>query len=584
MSGKIFINYRREQTLAEAQHLASILARRFGKHRVFFDIHGIDGFSDWLRVLKEQVAGTAAMISVIGPGWLDARDKDGKRRLENPEDFVRFEIKEALSRDIPVLPVLLDGASLPSRDALPEDMRGMLRWQGMALHARRFEADAADIARALRRMLAEREKRGVPVWAALAAAAGALAIGAYGGQYALSEMNWPAPGIAPVADDALRRERDAAREAAEQAGRESKAAQARLAEAQAALAAARVDLEKARAEAGRWKDEASGLAARLKDAEARVKAAEAARDKALAAQAAAEDAREQALAESNRKRQSPPPAAGLDPKRGAKPLTPQELAALKPGDAFQECTGCPEMVVVPAGKFLMGSPKDEKDRADDEDDTPGEGGKQVPVTIAKPFAVGKFEVTFAEWDACVNGGGCRSNNAPDDKKWVKETRPVINVSWDDAQEYVAWLNGKTGTKAYRLLTEAEWEYAARAGGATRYSWGDDIGKGNANCDGCGSQWDNQQTAPAGSFRPNGWGLYDMHGNVWEWVQDCYTDSYRDAPRDGSAAKETSACARVLRGGSWLILPYWLRSADRNGINPDFRNLSLGFRLARTLNP
>jgi formylglycine-generating enzyme required for sulfatase activity len=513
------------------------------------------------------------MISVIGPGWLDARDKDGKRRLDNPEDFVRFEIKEALSRDIPVLPVLLDGATVPSREALPEDMRGMLRWQGMALHARRFEADAADIAKALRRMLAEREKRGAPVWAALAAAAGALAIGAYGGQYALSGMNWPAPGIAPVADDALRRERDAAREAAEQAGRESKAAQARLAEAQAALAAARVDLEKARAEAGRWKDEASGLAARLKDAEARVKAAEAARDKALAAQAAAEDAREQALAELNRKRQNPPPAAaGLDPKRGARPLTPQELAALKPGDTFQECADCPQMVIVPAGKFMMGSPNNEEDRGSDE-------GPRREVTIPRPFAVGKFEVTFAEWDACVSDGGCKHKP---ETEWGRGNQPVMRVSWYDITgEYLPWLRKKTG-KDYRLLTEAEWEYAALADTTTRFSFGvseSALGEYAWFISNSGIK-----TQAVGGKKPNRWGLHDVHGNVWEWVQDCYADSYKDAPRDGGAAETTQGCHRVLRGGSWSYIPWNLRAAGRDRDFPGDRSIDVGFRLSRTLNP
>jgi formylglycine-generating enzyme required for sulfatase activity len=232
--------------------------------------------------------------------------------------------------------------------------------------------------------------------------------------------------------------------------------------------------------------------------------------------------------------------------------------AAKPGSDFKECaTGCPALVVVRAGKFSMGSPEGDKDHSRDE-------GPQHEVTIAKPFAVGKTEVTFAEWDACVAAGGCQK--APD-SGWGRGDRPAINVSWDDAKQYVAWLSRITG-KEYRLLSEAEWEYAARAGTTTTYSWGDDIGKGNANCDGCGSQWDNRQTAPVGSFKPNAFGLHDMHGNVWEWVEDPWHDSYEGAPADGSPwVKDGDASRRVVRGGSWNNDPQSLRAADRGGDPP-----------------
>ena len=139
---------------------------------------------------------------------------------------------------------------------------------------------------------------------------------------------------------------------------------------------------------------------------------------------------------------------------------------------------------------------------------------------------------------------------------------MINVSWDDTQQYVAWLSRMTG-QPYRLLTEAEWEYAARAGTTTAYYWGDEIGKGNANCDGCGSQWDFKQTAPIGSFAPNAFGLYDMAGNVNQWVQDCYHDDYNGAPIDGSAWTSEDCSRRVVRGGSWYYSPLSLRSAIRN---------------------
>jgi formylglycine-generating enzyme required for sulfatase activity len=198
------------------------------------------------------------------------------------------------------------------------------------------------------------------------------------------------------------------------------------------------------------------------------------------------------------------------------------------------------------------------------------------VSISKPFAAGKFDVTFAEWDACVATGGCK--HKPEDHGWGRGNRPVINVSWDDAtKEYLPWLNRKTG-KSYRLLSEAEWEYAARAGTTTEYSWGNDVGEGNANCDRCGSQWDNKQTAPVGSFKPNAIGLYDMHGNLWQWVADCYKDSYANAPSDGKAASDVAGCNGVTRGGSWF------RAAVRSRATTVLRNNSLGFRVARTLTP
>jgi hypothetical protein len=182
-------------------------------------------------------------------------------------------------------------------------------------------------------------------------------------------------------------------------------------------------------------------------------------------------------------------------------LTAEMERALKPGDPITECDkGCPEMIVIQAGEFTMGSPKTEHYRTDEE-------GPRHTVVIAKPFAVSKFEVTFEQWDVCVAVRGCRHVSDGGDGRG---TQPVVNVSWDDAQQYVAWFSKMTG-KSYRLLSEAEWEYAARAGSETTYSWGNDIGGGNANCHGCGSHWDGKP-APVGSFSANAFGLYDMHGN------------------------------------------------------------------------
>ena len=252
-----------------------------------------------------------------------------------------------------------------------------------------------------------------------------------------------------------------------------------------------------------------------------------------------------------------------------------ERALLRPGRVFRDCPECPEMVVVPAGSFMMGSAPDEEGRDNDE-------GPVHRVTIEKPFAVGKYEVMFAEWDACVADGGC-GGHRPGDKGWGRGRRPVINVSWNNAKAYVRWLSDKTG-KPYRLLSEAEWEYAARAGTTTRYNWGDDIGRNRANCDGCGSGWDNEQTAPVGSFPANGFGLYDLHGNVWEWVEDCRNPSYAGAPADGSARINGDCSSHVLRGGSWYNEPKNVRVALRISYATESRSYSHGFRVARTLRP
>ena len=246
-------------------------------------------------------------------------------------------------------------------------------------------------------------------------------------------------------------------------------------------------------------------------------------------------------------------------------------AQMEPGTVFRDCQACPEMVAVPAGSFMMGSP---------------EAAAEMPihrVTIAEPLAVGKYEVTFAEWDACVADGGCYGHR-PDDKGWGRENRPVMNVSWNHAQTYVMWLSENTG-KTYRLLSEAEWEYVARAGSGTRkYSWGNEVGRNRANCTKCWSRWDGKQTAPVGSFAANAFGLHDVHGNVWEWGQDCWNGTYAGAPADGSAREQGDCNSRVLRGGSWGNDPWFLRSAGRNGLTTGYRSDGIGVRVARRLTP
>ena len=260
-------------------------------------------------------------------------------------------------------------------------------------------------------------------------------------------------------------------------------------------------------------------------------------------------------------------APKLEGEAEANAAAQEALDAVKRGEPL-------EMVTIRAGCFRMGCVSGGECYEDE---------KPVRwVHIEQPFEMSKYEVTFAQWDACVLGVGC-GGYRPNDEGWGRGNRPVINVSWDDAQLYVKWLSEQTG-HAYRLPTEAQWEYAARAGTTTAYSWGDDIGRDFANCDGCGSQRDTDGTAPVGSLESNDFGLHDMHGNVWEWVEDCWNENYAGAPRKGCAWQSGDCGLRTMRGGSWNDSPTALRSAYRQWNGPSDRYSSSGFRVVRSLPP
>jgi formylglycine-generating enzyme required for sulfatase activity len=242
---------------------------------------------------------------------------------------------------------------------------------------------------------------------------------------------------------------------------------------------------------------------------------------------------------------------------------------------FKDCAACPEMVTVPAGSFMMGSP--------------GKNGwGEVPVTIARAFAVGRFAVTYTEWEACRDGGGCTGHRAIAPEGWGRDKRPVIGVSWDAAKAYVAWLSQKTG-KSYRLPSEAEREYVTRAGTTTPYWWGSSISGTQANYDnrvehsgGVDGFW-LQKTVPVDTFAPNPWGLYNVHGNIWEWTEDCANDSNVGNPGDGTARTTGDCSRRIRRGGSWQSSdPAALESASRAVEYADERVAGTGFRVVRDL--
>jgi formylglycine-generating enzyme required for sulfatase activity/uncharacterized caspase-like protein len=275
------------------------------------------------------------------------------------------------------------------------------------------------------------------------------------------------------------------------------------------------------------------------------------------------------------------PAVGIyPPTTRSLPLTPAQERGLKPMDTLTECVNCPEMIVVPPGGFTMGSPDGEAGRA-------GNEGPQHTVSISKAFAVGKFAVTFDEWDACVAAGGCNGYK-PADEGGRRGRYPVINVSWDDAKAYVAWLVKATG-KSYRLLTEAEREYVARAGTVTPFWFGSTVTTRQANYDGSiaygtGEKGESRQrTLPVEFFAPNSFGLFQVHGNVYEWTEDCWLPSYAGASKEGSTPRTQAECGgRTLRGGSYADGPEAMRSAARSGFAPGNRASKIGFRVARSL--
>jgi len=452
MPAKVFISYRRDDSAGHAGRVHDRLEREFGRDLLFMDVDAIPLGMNFIKVLSEEVSKCDVLLAIIGPGWLEAHDEDGQRRLDNPNDFVRIEIATALKRDIPVIPILLEGTRVPKAHQLPDDLKELAVRNGLDVRHASFHADMDKLIR----------------------------------------------GLKPPSEPRSPTEKEPSKE-------DRYRAEGRI----------KVDAKIVHGSPDGWFKPGMGKAEWFKDHE-----------------------------------------------HG------------------------PEMVVVPAGRFLMGSPLSEA-RPYKLD------GREEPlhnVTIAKAFSVGRYAVTFDEWDACVAAGGCKGYK-PDDQRWGRGRCPVINVSWNDAQAYVMWLSKETGT-SYRLLSEAEREYVTRAGTATPFWWGSSISATQANyvvdeVYGSGEIGEDRDgTVPVDSFEPNPFGLYQVHGNVCEWCEDCWHDSYRGAPIDGSPwnAGCTNVGQRVVRGGSWFHGPQDLRSTHREGFVASGRIHYVGFRVGRTLTP
>jgi formylglycine-generating enzyme required for sulfatase activity len=267
-------------------------------------------------------------------------------------------------------------------------------------------------------------------------------------------------------------------------------------------------------------------------------------------------------------RMQPQTAEPAAPSTDLASLTPPEptTPTFSAGHTFRDCDNCPELVVLPGGVFMMGSPLAEVGRNRNE-------GPQHEVSIT-PFAISRYEITFAQWDACLAAGGC-NGYSPSDAGQGRGARPVSNVSWSDAQAYLDWLNGQVGGLRYRLVTEAEWEYAARAGAPDAYAFGPRVTAADAT-------FRTRAPSSVGAYEPNSWGVFDMHGNVAEWVEDCYASTYDLAPLDGSAAQADACARRVYRGGAFSDQAALLRASARQSAPADRRLPTVGFRVARTL--
>ena len=554
VAGKIFVNYRRDDAKAEAARLHDRLAQSFGAANVFMDVDNLLPGERFDLRLKEALAGTDVFLAVIGARWMDlleARAGSGER------DYVREEIAAALAAKLVVIPVLMDRAPLPKAASLPEDIRELALFHKHDVVYESFGRDVQALIAAIEAHRQARDKQ------------------------------------AGLAREKALAESEAAHRARRKAKEEAEAARLARENESERIEAARRLRQRANEEA-----EAQRRAQMEKEARAKHPEPAALPWKPAAAIVAFAAVVILLIAQPWLRGPAPPVSQPpvIDPQHVELAMPQAGRIAVDaavvdnahgrwflPGagktESFKDCPNCPEMVVVPAGSFTMGSPESEPGHLSAE-------GPQHKVTISKPFAAGKFGVTFAEWDAgsADSGGGFY---IPSDQGWGKGDRPVINVHWIDAQAYVQWLSRKTG-KTYRLLTEAEREYVTRAGTTTPFWWGASISTSQANYDGNyayagGSNGEyRRETLPVKSFQPNPWGLYQVHGNVWEWVEDCWEDSYHGAPDDGSARTSRNCGVRVVRGASWNFGPQYLRAAYRFGGDASIRGNTLGFRVARTL--
>ncbi|WP_395647382.1 SUMF1/EgtB/PvdO family nonheme iron enzyme [Terricaulis sp.] len=483
----IFIGYRRDDTADVAGRIYDALERKFGRDRLFKDVDNLRPGADFGAYIKSVLPRCQVALILIGPGWLDARDEAGARRLDDPNDWVRVEVETALATPgLDVVPVLVNGARMPKSDELPATLHPLLRRHAAVI---RRDPDFRDDVGKLSAALSASVKTGL------------LDLSSIGGERRAAT----APSSSPPRRNAVM-----------------------MFVGGVAVALVLVAL------GGAWRFLGPPESSPVETA-------------TTASNLPGEDA------DGPRGAATPTTTAtGQSQQQG--PQTPSVQTAPE----TQAPIALPDMVRIPGGSFVIGSPTTEAGRENVE-------GPQRTMQVAA-FYLSRTEVTFAQWATCVDDGGC-NRYRPADQGWGRGARPVINVSWNDAQAYVQWLRRRTGQR-YRLPSEAEWEYAARAGTTTAYSTGASLSTSQA-------RFSSNSTAPVGSFPANQFGLYDMHGNVWEWVEDCYRERY-----DATSCL-AGISARDLRGGAWGDPPVRLRSASRSALSETARTRDLGFRVARS---
>jgi len=525
----VFISYRREITAGEARALFNELLGKLGENSVFMDVDSIALGRDFRGALQKTLESCDLMLVLIGKDWADVKDEEGRPRLQNPGDFVRLEIEAALKRDIVVTPILVQGAHMPAPEQLPAEIRDLVYRNGFELSHNRWESDFAEMIRRLNLDTAKESRRV---------------------EQPVSTVAAPDASVAPAEQPTI-------------PGRQFFRVTRRQALGVAALTAA-------------------GAGAII----------------------AAPSIRRFLSKPSLRKIAFD--VATVDSKGVRNP--PEKYTAAVFTEALGPAAGL-DMVSIPEGSFTMGSPVDEPERQ-------GNEGPQHHVTLA-PFFIGATPVTQAQWSAAVlaHPDQIRRNLDPNSSFFKGIDLPVESITWHQAEEFCLRLTAITG-RAYRLPSEAEWEYACRAGTMGPFHFGPTItpelanycGTGGAVCgesDGKSVASDvyggeryksgaygegptgvfRGKTTPPGTFLPNRFGLYDMHGNVWEYCLDMSSANYADVPVDGSAnLTGPSDSQRILRGGSWSHNPAICRSAYRDSIAADFSGWQgrIGIRVVCTI--
>ena len=582
----IFICYRRGEDAAAAGRLYDRLEHTFGHEQLFLDVDNIPPGEDFTTFLRQHVAACDVMLVLIGRGWLTATDKTGRRRLDNPDDFVRIEIASGLAQGKRVIPVLVGhDVTMPGPKDLPKELMPLTHRQAIRIAQDRFKDDAERLARVLKKVLAEveakkaeerRQSAEVPREQDRKERKGA-------------QLEPPPPQAGPKRLAEVEEERKYSPIAAQSSRKTpvliSAAAALLLLVSGAAYLAWDIF-----GGAGRQPSVATRSAPRA-PGQSPSETLDPERPAAVAPGASSRSEmpprptgppdnadRDRGASESSEEEGagSPPgvsttiiapePQEAMT-KPAPSPLPTAPLRTVTKGGVFQDCSICPPMIEVPTGSFQMGN------RGGDSTEQPVH-----EVELKHRFAIGIREVTYGEWMACVKDQGCKQ--VPELAS-TPEQLPMRNVSWSDAVQYNQWLK-KVTQKPYRLPTEAEWEYAARANSSTRYWWGNDLSLVYANCKGCGGEWNRDAPAKAGSYPANPFGIYDMNGSVWEWVSDCWHTNYKSAPNDGRSWETPGCQQRVLRGGSWRDDPRLVSSFSRFYYDADIRYIANGFRVALTL--